>query len=507
MTGSRRALLLLAALAVCAARAQGPELPPPFDRAAPPGDPPAVPGVATKDQPEVQGRGPLHEGFAQPSDPTARPAPVVPKAPPEPVREAPPEQKPEGDNVVWIPGYWMWDDDRRDFLWVSGFWRVPPPNRKWVPGYWAKAEGGHRWVSGFWAVADQPAVPYTESPPATLEIGPNQPAPDESYQWIPGSWLPRDERWFWRPGFWVAPRPGWVFTPARHCWTPRGYVFVGGFWDRDLLTRGLPFAPVYIPPSLCASPNFVYTPTYTLSIGACLGSLWARPGWGYYAFGDYYGAGYGRLGYQPWFNYGPRVRDPLFGYYRNAQLRRNPNWAAGLATTYQSRVNGTLPLPPRTFAAQARLANPAAATLLPMASYRNPALPLVQTPVAERAAVERTTSAYLRAKEERLPAPGGTRPGVRPLADIPAPVIRPRSPAAIRGAELARPPAMEARPALTLPPPREALRAPPPPAAVVPRSAPRSILPPATRFSMPPSPRFTLPPPRAISPGRLGRGR
>lgn len=32
----------------------------------------------------------------------------------------PPDQKPEGDDVAWIPGYWAWDDERNDFLWVSG---------------------------------------------------------------------------------------------------------------------------------------------------------------------------------------------------------------------------------------------------------------------------------------------------------------------------------------------------------------------------------------------------
>src|SRR5262249_32726010 len=68
---------------------------------------------------EVMARGPVHEAFAEPSAPRAEAPPVVPKAPPDPVEEAPPEEKPEGDNVVWIPGYWAWDEDGKDFLWVS----------------------------------------------------------------------------------------------------------------------------------------------------------------------------------------------------------------------------------------------------------------------------------------------------------------------------------------------------------------------------------------------------
>ncbi len=37
-----------------------------------------------------------------------------------------PDQKPEGTNVQWIPGYWSWDDERKDYLWVSGFKRDVP---------------------------------------------------------------------------------------------------------------------------------------------------------------------------------------------------------------------------------------------------------------------------------------------------------------------------------------------------------------------------------------------
>ena len=44
---------------------------------------------------EVLGRGPVHEAFAQPLD-TPQAGPVAPKAPPEPIEEQPPAQKPEG---------------------------------------------------------------------------------------------------------------------------------------------------------------------------------------------------------------------------------------------------------------------------------------------------------------------------------------------------------------------------------------------------------------------------
>src|SRR5207248_1484844 len=84
------------------------------------------------------------------SAPKPEASPVVPKEPPEPIDELPPDQKPEGDNVQWIPGYWAWDDQASDFLWISGFWRDVPPGRRWVPGTWQKVEGGWQWVAGFW---------------------------------------------------------------------------------------------------------------------------------------------------------------------------------------------------------------------------------------------------------------------------------------------------------------------------------------------------------------------
>ena len=66
---------------------------------------------------------------------------IVPNAPPAVIDELPPDQKPAGDNVQWIPGYWGWDDEVKDYLWVSGFWRVPPPKRQWVPAALAANSG------------------------------------------------------------------------------------------------------------------------------------------------------------------------------------------------------------------------------------------------------------------------------------------------------------------------------------------------------------------------------
>ncbi len=262
----------------------------------------------------IQASGPIHEAYAEPTDGTAQPGLVVPRQPPDPIPEEPPDQKPEGDNVVWIPGYWAWDAVKNDFLWVSGFWRIPPPGQRWVPGYWTQVDNGWQWVPGFWTAADQQEVPYLPPPPADVDNGPSVPAPNADTIYVPGCWVYRAARYLWRPGFWLNCRPGWIWSRAHYCWSPRGHVFVDGYWDRALEDRGLLFAPVSFSTPLWNTPGWVYRPSCAVNVDNLLGSLFVRPAYSHYYFGDYYGAAYDRLGFQPWFTHGPRVHDPLFGY-------------------------------------------------------------------------------------------------------------------------------------------------------------------------------------------------
>jgi hypothetical protein len=302
----------------------------------------------------IEPRGPVHEGYAQPGDTILKPGLIVPQQPPEPIPEQPPDQRPEGDNVIWIPGYWAWDLDRKDFLWVSGFWRVPPPERKWVPGYWAKTEDGWQWISGFWADDRQNELYYQEPPPESLDYSPPTPRPDEESFYVPGCWVFRSERYVWRPGYWRAPRPGLVWCPAHYCYTPNGCLFVDGYWDRCLEDRGLLFAPVYFNRTPWTDAAWFYRPSYCVTFPSLLGSLFVRPAYGHYYFGDFYGPAYRRLGFSPWFVYGRRHYDPLFSYYR-WQNRNDPGWYRGLRTDYRGRLNGSLPRPPRTLVQQDRL--------------------------------------------------------------------------------------------------------------------------------------------------------
>jgi hypothetical protein len=256
---------------------------------------------------EVQARGPVHEAYAEPSDPQPQPSIVVTKEPPTPIEETPAEQKPEGDDVQWIPGYWAWDDESNDFLWVSGFWREPPPGRRWVPGSWQTVDRGWQWVSGFWASDAATEVQYVPEPPPTLERGPSTPAPNDNSTYVPGCWVFVDARFLWRPGYWVKYYPDWVYTPARYIWTPGGCVFLEGYWDHPLYERGLLFAPVRFDRRVLVR-GFTYTPSYIVEPDALLGSLFVNAPTRRFYFGDYFGPTYVKGGFTPWIDYHPAGR-------------------------------------------------------------------------------------------------------------------------------------------------------------------------------------------------------
>jgi hypothetical protein len=321
----------------------------------------AVPanGQQAADKPdlEVLTRGPIHEAYADPGVTPTEAAPIVPNQPPDPIEEALPDQKPEGDNVIWIPGYFTWDEDRNDFIWLSGFWRVPPPGRTWVPGSWRQVADGWQRTPGFWAAAEQDNVQYLPPPPAPLEAVPATPAPSEDSIYTPGVWVYRDARYLWRPGVWITYRPGWVWVPAHYVWTPAGWVFVDGYWDYPLRQRGLLFAPVYFAGRPWLRPGWFYSPRYVVYDDFLMGALFLRPRWGGYWFGDYFGAVYERRGFLAWIDirFGRGVYDPMFSFYLRF-YRNDRVWDRDLRALYASRANGDN-LPPRTLVQQTTIVN------------------------------------------------------------------------------------------------------------------------------------------------------
>jgi hypothetical protein len=287
----------------------------------------------------------------------------------------PPDRKPEGDNVVWIPGYWMWDSDREDFLWVSGFWRIPPPDHQWVPGVWQEVEGGSQWTPGYWAVAGQEEVQFVPAPPPTVDEGPSTPAPDDNSTYVPGCWVYRGTRFLWRPGFWVPFQPGWLWAPAHYVWSPAGCVFVEGYWDRPLETRGLLFAPVQFAPALLSDRNFTYVPQYIVQPDFLLTALFVHPATCHYFFGDYFDARYQQRGFIPWVDYrvSRSIYDPQFNYYRHL-FARDESWERGLRELYVGRFRGDVRRPPRTLAQQLQMVRSQTANNSGNVSINNSAL-------------------------------------------------------------------------------------------------------------------------------------
>jgi hypothetical protein len=327
----------------------------------------AVPGQ----QPgvEVLARGAVHEAYASTAEFPTPGAPVG-KVPPQPIEELPPDQRPTGDNVQWIPGYWSWDEERNDFIWISGFWRAAPPGRVWVPGSWREGRGGWQWASGFWQTAQQPTqnLEYLPQPPQPLEVAPQVPAPQPMSYYVPGCWVFRD-RYVWRPGFWIDHRPGWIWVPASYRWSPAGYVFVEGYWDLPLHERGVLFAPVAFQPGVIVRPQFVYTPTYVVAQPALVSSLFIRRGHGHYYFGDYFEQRYVSIGFNAWcgnvrgtsfalsVGFGrANTYDPNWAYYQ-LHHRSDPVWATNVGDIYAARFRGDAPRPPRTLVQQNTVVN------------------------------------------------------------------------------------------------------------------------------------------------------
>lgn len=49
---------------------------------------------------------------------------------------------------VWIPGHWVWQENR--YAWRSGIWSQGQPNWVWVPAHYLWAPRGYIFVDGYW---------------------------------------------------------------------------------------------------------------------------------------------------------------------------------------------------------------------------------------------------------------------------------------------------------------------------------------------------------------------
>jgi hypothetical protein len=301
----------------------------------------------------VQARGPVHEAFGRPWEAVATPLSVMRQKPPEPIAEEPPDQRPAGANVRWLPGYFQWDIDNKDYIWVTGCWRNIPEGRRWVVGYWATVAGGYYWIGGHLAAEQEQDFQIVEQPPAPQEEEMGI-APDDHSFYIPGGWQYANNAYNWRRGYWSDQQDGRCWQPGYYQWTPQGYIYTSGYWDVNFSQRGMLFAPVYFSRPLWNTAGWFYRPQYMVNPLSLMASLFLNNGANHYYYGDYYGNTYANAGFSPWYNYGASRYDPIYSYERWSN-RSNAQWLPGLRATFDGRQNGTLALPPRTLAEQIRL--------------------------------------------------------------------------------------------------------------------------------------------------------
>jgi len=277
---------------------------------------------------EILTRGPIHEAFAEVSVDEAKPEMVISRSVPDPINEIPPDYRPEGNNVQWIPGYWSWDDDQNDFIWVSGVWRDLPPGRQWVPGSWVTVAGGNQYVSGYWTEPRQAETVYLPPPPEPPPTAPGVPSYASDTIWVDGHWLWAHNGYVWQAGYWLRQRPEMAWIPAHYVWTPRGYIFVPGYWDYQLVRRGVMFAPRYYSRPIYRNHDYYYTPSIIIDIDAIFLSLFIRPHHHHYYFGDYHDVRYERRGYLPWYSKHATRHgyDPYYRSYRWHQSRHDDRW-------------------------------------------------------------------------------------------------------------------------------------------------------------------------------------
>jgi hypothetical protein len=423
-------------------------------------------------------RGPIHEAIAQPINTGKVETLIVPKRPPEPIDEVAPDAKPDDETAVWIPGYWAWDDDQNDFLWVSGVWRVPPPNRQWVPGYWTQVTNGYQWVPGFWSDLDKQQVDYYPEPPASLERGPSSDPPSADDFWIPGCWRWEDNRYVWQAGYWAAGRDDWVLQPASYYSSPLGWVFVNSYWDYPLAERGMIFAPVRFANYRY---NGEFTPSVAIDAGLLSFYLFNRPDYGHYYFGDYFARSYDRLGIYPWYQanaFRNFTYDPLFTYYRWHNRTRDPHWADNLRGWHDYYRVHADERPPHDLAAQQQLIRRGGdrpdRQYLPIADTldnwrRKPDLPfrIATVPADERNRIRETTRNLADFRNERtktelqshtgaisnLGSTPNTLPSPVPTLKSPTRATLPKSPTfrSAKGASGAEKPSAETRGSVKLP--------------------------------------------------------
>lgn len=191
--------------------------------------------------------GPVHEAFITKVNGSLL-IEAINKKPPEPLKESVPKQR--DMQAEWIPGYWYWDIQFNDFVWVSGVWRRPPPGHQWNFGFWKKYDQEWVRIPGYWSRSPEQYTDYIQVPPPNQLDENMSPAINSNYFWVPGHWcfIFQNNEYRWVSGYWEELDPLWVFVPSHYVWRPGGYVYVPAYWDWTIEERGTPYASVSVDP-------------------------------------------------------------------------------------------------------------------------------------------------------------------------------------------------------------------------------------------------------------------
>ncbi len=203
------------------------------------------------------------------------------QGPPALIEELPPDERPVGENVLWIPGYFAWDEDRLDFIWISGVYRDAP---RGILGSRVTGDQPLAGPNGFRVFGLQshkkqqiklkPKSSFTQSRRSRWSKARPSAAERESF-WIPGNWRYVSNKYAWQAGYWSAAQHGLDLVPAPLHWNAAGYVLYPRVWDYSLAQRGLVFAPVYFDAAYYANP-VVYRPQVILRSNFLTVHLWSR---------------------------------------------------------------------------------------------------------------------------------------------------------------------------------------------------------------------------------------
>lgn len=206
--------------------------------------------------------GAVHEAYVTPSTEGGAVIRSISQQPPQPINELIPPQC--HSEAIWIAGYWSWNEEIKDFIWISGLWRRVPPNHVWIPGVWKQFGSDWAWLPGFWSAQPLENLHWIADHPLDPREEPIGDAPGNGYFWMPGYWTyEADSKQFsWLAGRWVQLDPEWMYTPAYYLWRPEGYIFIPGYWDLPLELRGCPYSPVLVDRSIRDS--VIYLPSLVL---------------------------------------------------------------------------------------------------------------------------------------------------------------------------------------------------------------------------------------------------